>query len=164
VDDIAREAGMSKRTFFRYFPSKEDVVFVGADDLGEQVAEEIRTRPADEDPWECLRIVLGRREQQIHASRQELANLRLIESTPSLRARMHQKRDRIRQQVSDALCSRPGAELDVFTADLLTSAAGAALDTVSREWLRSDGTVDRAALTDRAFALLRPGADDTVRS
>jgi len=162
VDDVARAAGMSKRTFFRYFPSKEDVIFGGVDDLGEQVAEEIRARPAGEDPWECLRVVLGRWEGRIHASRRELANLRLIESTPSLRARMHQKRDRLRQQVGDALRGRPGSGLDVFTADLLTNAAGAALDTVSREWLRSDGTADRAALVDRAFALLKPDLGGTA--
>ncbi|MER5647415.1 TetR family transcriptional regulator [Streptosporangium sp. NPDC002524] len=163
VDDIARAAGMSKRTFFRYFPSKEDVIFGGVDDLGEQVAEEIRARPAGEDPWESLRVVLGRWERRIHASQRELADLRLIESTPSLRARTHQRRDRLRQQVADALRGRPGSGLDAFTADLLTNAAGAALDTVSREWLRSDGTADRAALVDRAFALLKPDLGDTVR-
>jgi hypothetical protein len=57
---------------------------------------------------------------------------------------------------SDALRRRPGAELDPFTADLLTNAATAALDTVSGEWLRSGGTADRAGLLDRAFTLIRP--------
>lgn len=84
--------------------------------------------------------------------------LRLIESTPSLRARLHEKRAHWRQQVSDALRRRPGAELDPFTADLLTIAATAALDTVSGEWLRSGGTADRAVLLDRAFTLIRPAS------
>ncbi|MEU6997775.1 TetR family transcriptional regulator [Nonomuraea sp. NPDC046570] len=158
VDDIARAAGMSKRTFFRYFPAKEDVLFGGADDLAAQVADEIRARPAGEDAWECLRVVLGRWERRIHASNEELANLRLIESTPSLQARMQQKRNQLRGQVADALRERSGAGLDAFTADLLTSAAGAVLDAVSREWLRSGGAADRAALIDHAFTLLKPSA------
>ncbi|WP_214411808.1 TetR family transcriptional regulator [Sphaerisporangium fuscum] len=158
VDDIAREAGMSKRTFFRYFPSKEDVVFGDADDLGEQVAQEIRARPPGEDPWESLRVVLGRWEGRIDACAQELANLRLIESTPSLKARMQHKRDGLRRRIAEAVRDRPGAELDAFTAELLTGAAGAALDTVAREWMRSGGTADRAALLDRAFTLLAPAA------
>ncbi|MER5266285.1 hypothetical protein ABTZ99_29765 [Actinosynnema sp. NPDC002837] len=95
-------------------------------------------------------------QQQIRASEQALASLRLIESTPSLRARLHQKRAQWRQQVSDALRDRPGADLDPFTADLLTNAATAVLDTVSQEWLRTGGAADRAALLDRAFATLRP--------
>lgn len=52
--------------------------------------------------------------------------------------------------------ARPDADLDEFTADLLTNAATAALDTASQAWLRSQGTADRTALLDRAFDLLRP--------
>jgi AcrR family transcriptional regulator len=158
VDEIAQAAGLTKRSFFRYFPAKEDAVFGGIDVTGEQVVEDIRTRPANEGPWQSLHQVLRQWEQQIHASEQTLASLRLIESTPSLHARLHQKRAQWRQRVSDALRDRPGAGLDSFTADLLTNAATAVLDTVSREWLRSDGTADRAALLDRAFALLHPAA------
>jgi AcrR family transcriptional regulator len=151
VDEIARAGGLTKRSFFRYFPAKEDVVFV----------EEIRARPAGEDPWQCLHQVLRRWEERIHGSARELAAHRLIESTPSLRARRHEKREQWRARVSAALQDRSDATLDTFTADLLTNAASAALDTVAREWLRSGGTADRAALTDRAFALLRPAVLDT---
>ena len=154
VDEIAQAAGLTKRSFFRYFPAKEDTVLGGVDITGEQVVGDIRARPGDEDPWHALHQVLRRWQQQIHASEQALANLRLIESTPSLRARLHEKREHWRQQVSDALRGRPGAGLDAFTANLLTNAATAALDTVSQEWLRSGGTADRAALLDRAFTLI----------
>lgn len=156
VDEIAQAAGLTKRSFFRYFPAKEDAVFGGVDVTGEQVVQDIRARPADEDPWQSLHQVLRHWQQQIHASEQALASLRLIESTPSLRARLHQKRAQWRQQVSDALRDRPGTNLDSFTADLLTNAATAVLDTVSQQWLRTDGTADRTALLDRAFAQLQP--------
>jgi AcrR family transcriptional regulator len=156
VDEIAQAAGLTKRSFFRYFPAKEDAVFGGVDVTGEQVVDDIRARPGDEDPWHSLHQVLRRWEQQIHASEQALTSLRLIESTPSLRARLHARRTHWRQHTSDALRNRPGTRLDAFTADLLTNAATAALDTVSHEWLRSGGTADRAALLDRAFSILQP--------
>ncbi|MGI5167824.1 TetR family transcriptional regulator [Spirillospora sp. CA-253888] len=156
VEDIAAAAGMSRRSFFRYFPSKEDVLFGDVHQLAEQIAEDVRARPGDEDAWTCLHIVLRDWEARIHSAQQELAGLRLIETTPALRARLHQKRDELRGRIAAALRERPGASLDAFTADLLTAAAGAALDAASREWLRSDGTTDRAALIDRAFALLAP--------
>ncbi len=53
---------------------------------------------------------------------------------------------------------RSDGALDAFTADLITHAAVAALDTVSREWLRTGGRADRSRLLDRAFAALRPAS------
>ncbi|WP_433173381.1 TetR family transcriptional regulator [Actinoallomurus sp. CA-150999] len=156
VEDIAAAAGLSRRSFFRYFPTKEDVLFGDVDELAEQIAEDIRARPGDEDAWACLHAVLRDWEPRIHAAQRELTGLRLIETTPALRARLHQKRDELRDRISAALRERPAAPLDAFTADLLTAAGGAALDAVAREWLRSDGTADRAALIDQAFTLLTP--------
>ncbi|MEU7576261.1 TetR family transcriptional regulator [Streptomyces sp. NPDC041068] len=156
VEDIARAAGLSKRSFFRYFPAKEDVVFGSVESMADEVADEVLARPADEAPWDCLHRVLGSWQGRIHSSERQLAELTLIESTPSLRARLHGKRDEMRARVADALAARPGTELDAFAADALTSAAAAALDTANRAWLASGGTEDRAALVERAFALLRP--------
>ncbi|NYI91014.1 AcrR family transcriptional regulator [Amycolatopsis endophytica] len=149
VDDIARAAGMTKRSFFRYFPVKEDAVFAGVDALGEDVVGDLRERPPGEDPWESLRTVLGRWQERIHGSERELAGLRLIESTPVLRARLHQKREEWRASVAAVLRER--AELDEFGADLVVNAAVAALDTAAAEWLRSGERGNRGALLDRAF-------------
>ncbi|RKT85147.1 TetR family transcriptional regulator [Saccharopolyspora antimicrobica] len=152
VDEIARAAGMTKRSFFRYFPAKEDVVFGGIDAVGEQVVAELRAQPADRSPWECLHAVLRQWAEKIQSSQRELTGLQLIESTQSLRARFHQKREQWRQDVADVLRER--SELDAFTADLLTNAATAALDTAARESQRNDA--NRLAALDRAFDRLRP--------
>ncbi|MGW6057745.1 TetR family transcriptional regulator [Streptomyces sp. NPDC055189] len=156
VEDIAHAAGLSKRSFFRYFPSKEDVVFGTVESMADEVADEVLGRPADEAPWDCLHQVLRAWQQRIQASERQLAELTLIEATPSLRARLSQKRDAMRAQVAEALTRRPGAQLDPFTADVLTSAAAAALDAADRAWLHSGGTADRGILVDRAFSTLRP--------
>ncbi len=167
VDDVARAAGLTKRSFFRYFPSKEDAAFVHVDLHGDAVIAEIRARPADEPPWTCLHQVLRHWDQATFAadvaSEQELAGYRLIESTPALRARLRERREQWRHNVSAALRERPGTRLDRFTADLLTSAAAAILESVSAEWRRTGGTADRTALLDRAFTLLRSTPDIRVR-
>ncbi|MET8867368.1 TetR family transcriptional regulator [Nonomuraea sp. NPDC004580] len=150
VDDIARAAGMSKRSFFRYFPAKEDVLFGGVETLAEQVAAEVAARPAGEGPWECLHAVLRDREARINT---QVEVMRLIEDTPALRTRLLQKRDEARGRIIEALAGRGVPALE---ADLAAAAAGAALDTVAREWLRTGGTADRTALTDRVFRMLRP--------
>lgn len=156
VDDVAQAAGMSKRSLFRYFATKEDMVLGAVDSMGEAVAEELRARPSDEDPWQSLRSVLCAWEERITTSADRLARQRLIEQTPALRARHAQRREMARRQIAEALRERPGTHLDVFTADLLTAAAGAALDAASREWLRADGKADRTLLAARAFDVLRP--------
>ncbi|MFH9569352.1 TetR family transcriptional regulator [Streptomyces sp. NPDC017454] len=151
VEDIARAAGMTKRSFFRYFPTKEDVVFDGVDLTGEKVVADIAARPADEDPWDSLHHVLRAWQEEIHASEQVLETLRLIEATPALVGRLHQRRTEWRRRVSDALQDRPGAAIDPYTADLLTNAATAVLDAVSSQWVRSDGQANRPALLDQGF-------------
>ncbi|WP_350279919.1 helix-turn-helix domain-containing protein [Kribbella sp. HUAS MG21] len=149
VDDIAAAAGVSKRSFFRYFGTKDDAVFHGADAVAERVARELET--AEGDDWDCLRQVLTRWQDAIYASGRVLE---LVESSPALRARMVEKRDELRRLISAALLARPGSTLDAYSADLLTAAAGAVLDASAQEWLRTGG--DRAELIKRGFEELGP--------
>src|SRR6266516_1712590 len=51
IDDLAAAAGMSKRTFFRYFASKEELVMGKYEFFGEQLAEDLAARPVDEPLW-----------------------------------------------------------------------------------------------------------------
>src|SRR6201999_4006632 len=84
--EVAEAAGISRASFFRYFESKEDAVFVAQEELGMKVAARLLERPAGEDAWTALRRALDAvstyyRESPSHA----LARLRLIRSTPRLR-------------------------------------------------------------------------------
>ncbi len=62
VDDIASVAGISSRTFYRYFPAKEDVLQVAIDRRSEALRGALAARPHDEPPLhslgEALREVL----------------------------------------------------------------------------------------------------------
>jgi AcrR family transcriptional regulator len=57
VDQIATVAGMSKRSFFRYFKSKEDLVMGKYERLGEDLASSLAARPLEEPLWTALRRV-----------------------------------------------------------------------------------------------------------
>lgn len=48
VDDIADRAGVAPRTFFRYFPTKADVLYGEVDDAIEVYSAAFRARPSDE--------------------------------------------------------------------------------------------------------------------
>ena len=57
VDDIAARADVSPRTFFNYFPAKDDAV-LGLDPVTtDRVGEGVAARPADESPLAALRAV-----------------------------------------------------------------------------------------------------------
>jgi len=55
VADIARAADFGERTFYRYFASKEDVVFFDIEHLLEEVREATRSVPPGEPLWPVLR-------------------------------------------------------------------------------------------------------------
>ena len=59
VDEIATEAGISARTFYRYFPAKEDVLQVRIDRRSEAVRAALASRPVNEPPLQSLRAALS---------------------------------------------------------------------------------------------------------
>ena len=81
IDEIAAAAGVSRRTFFRYFTSKEDVVFAFLDQWAVRLAADIVARPADEDPVAAVQTSF----RQLTAAYDDraLALVRLVRETPS---------------------------------------------------------------------------------
>jgi AcrR family transcriptional regulator len=59
VDEIAARAEIAPRTFFRYFPTKEAVLFAKAADDRAKIAATLAARPAGEHPFVSLTTVLG---------------------------------------------------------------------------------------------------------
>src|ERR1700740_1510997 len=59
VEQIADASGMSRRTFFRYFASKDELVVVTFVETGEKLGADLTERPAEETAWTALRATLG---------------------------------------------------------------------------------------------------------
>ena len=58
IDQIASSAGISRRSFFRYFGTKEDIVLGDLASQGELVKAALEQVPATVGPWEALREAL----------------------------------------------------------------------------------------------------------
>src|SRR5258708_37994066 len=58
VDAIAERADVGRRTFFRYFPAKESVLFHDIDAQIQTTIDALTARPEDEPPFEALLAVL----------------------------------------------------------------------------------------------------------
>lgn len=94
VEQIADAAGMSKRSFFRYFANKEQVVLDRLLLSGSEIADAMAARPAEEAAWPALRAALEpavrAQEQQAYRTRALLTMLR----EPGLRATLQERQHR----------------------------------------------------------------------
>jgi AcrR family transcriptional regulator len=54
VAEIAKRAGLTERTFFRYFSDKREVLFAGADRLKSLLVDEVTEAPASATPIEAV--------------------------------------------------------------------------------------------------------------
>ncbi|MCC3776111.1 TetR family transcriptional regulator [Streptomyces sp. UNOB3_S3] len=161
IDEIAATAGVSKRTFFRYFASKEDVVVQFLAGMGTDMRAALASRPAKERPSVALRhtVWVSMAACADHSDR-ALRVVQLILRTPALRARFLEHQDQWRDGLAAELAQRLG--LDPGTDLYPQLAAGMALtafDAVLRRWSGSDAAEDPAELTDRAFATIAPALD-----
>ncbi|MFG1664253.1 TetR/AcrR family transcriptional regulator [Streptomyces sp. Y7] len=160
IAQIAREAGISQRSLFRYFGTKEDLVCGDQDALGELLRQTVEQQPADVSAWDALRagfeVVLTAR----HTPERVLELSRLIFDTPSLHARYIEKRLRwqaelvpvVRKRLAAGTSAEPSADP---RAKAIVATVFACVDTASEVWVRHDGRLDLADLYDQCLAAVR---------
>jgi AcrR family transcriptional regulator len=153
--EAAAAAGISRASFFRYFESKEDAVFVAQEEMGAAVAAGLATRPPGEDVWTALRRALDTVLETYQRSPEEaLGRLRLIRCTPNLRAHQLERLAQWKEVIGAALAARMGLDPTDIKVEALVGAALGALDAASTRWALSDGADDLIGLIDEAFAAI----------
>src|SRR2546423_148885 len=75
VEDIAARADVAPRTFFRYFPSKESVLFTGNEIKPEVLKQQFAERPEGESPAESMIAVLLHLPEALAGDSQEISLL-----------------------------------------------------------------------------------------
>jgi AcrR family transcriptional regulator len=154
VQEIAAAAGVSHMTFFRYFPTKEDVVL--ADDYDPVIVELVRARPAGEPDVERIRHALLAGLASVYATDRDalLERTRLVLGTPALRARLWEN-----QVQTEALLVRAlgpdGGDAARLRRRVLVAGCLAAVTTALLVWVEGDGAPDLPGLVEQAFSALR---------
>lgn len=159
IDDIAAAAGMSKRTFFRYFASKDDVVLSKYEFFGDQFAEAFAARPHDEPLWTSFRrafdVVVGYFDDTTQLPR-ILATEKIINDNPALKAGELERISRVQDQLADLLRERTGRRSPADPGPAaITGAAFSCLLAAKATWITADPRPPFGELLDHAMAAVQ---------
>ncbi len=155
VEEIAAEAHISVRTFYRYFPAKEDVLQVRIDRRTEALRAALAERPADEPPVQSLRLAL---EDVVSAEDAELLRrwTAVVADTPSaLRGVLGGIQLKGHVAMAEFLGARLGLPSDALVPTMLAAAVGGVIQAAQTQWYLRGGEL--ATALSEGLAVLERG-------
>ncbi|MDT3446398.1 MULTISPECIES: TetR family transcriptional regulator [unclassified Pseudofrankia] len=157
VEEIAAEAQISVRTFYRYFPSKEDVLQLRIERRSKKLRATLAARSTDEPPLHSLRLVL---EEEFTAEDGELLRrwIAVIAATPMLlRGVLGGIQLNTHRVIADFLRSRLDMPADALLPTLLAGAVGGIIQAAQTNWFLNGG--DLASAISEGLEVLERGID-----
>jgi AcrR family transcriptional regulator len=154
VDEIAAAAGISQRTFFRYFASKSDLMGQGILAYGEAIRGAIHASPKSSQSFEVLRRAVLEVAAMVASSPRTHDVIAIVVKCPAAREAQLSRMDQLRQSVALAYSSRmkKGRE-DELTARLLAGLTLTILDETVRLW-SADGTREISTVAEQVMKRL----------
>ena len=154
VAEIAERAGLTERTFFRYFADKREVLFGGSGELEQLMVDAVGAAPASATPMEAITAGLAAAGAMFDARFRPYSRRRqtVIDANPELQEREFAKLASLAAGLADALRGRGVQD----PAAGLTADAGVAVFRVAFEhWIRDDSDRDFAWFVYEGIAELR---------
>jgi AcrR family transcriptional regulator len=157
IEQIVDPLGVSTRTFFRYFPAKEDLIFAWYEELTGELVQSLVSRPSNEAPFEAvcqaLRSLLRYYDRD---AKWALAMLRLAKQTPLLVGKSHEKRSMWEAALATALLPRlPKAVTRELRAKVIVGSAMAAFGYGVDAWSEAKAKGDLRRHLDLAFSFVK---------
>jgi AcrR family transcriptional regulator len=161
VDQIASEVGISRRSLFRYFATKEDIVFGNLAELGLTIKSALEACPDDMPPWEALRTAFASLVCDPEYSLERTLKLsRMLHDTPSLRAGLAEKHLQWQELLAPNIEMRLGASTSGGTdprAQAIVACAMGCLEAAKDAWTRTNGEREIQQIYDEIVASVRAG-------
>jgi AcrR family transcriptional regulator len=154
LDDIAAAADISRRSFFHYFGSKEDVVFAWQEDSTAALIAAVAARPANESMLAAAENAISAMVRQLKPG-EAIAMACLKRDNPALQARDQVKYEKLERALADALSKRAGHKMEKLRARLVAMIATGAMRIGGELWATEGAREKPEALVKRTFAAIR---------
>jgi AcrR family transcriptional regulator len=157
VEEISAAADVSVRTFFNYFPGKEQAIL--GDDMIQADEGQVTAIMSDAaDVLDGLYSVAMAVAARTAARREQvLMRWQLMERYPALLPQMFAQMEEISRILASAVAARTGAAPDDAYPQLMAAVAGAAMRTAVRRWTAGHGDLSLEHHVTEVFGLLRAG-------
>ena len=154
VDDIAHAAGVSRRSFFRYFSSKSDLIAHGVFSYGKTLSDAIAACPQTYSLSEVFRRTVVQVAQQTAVHPRTRKIMQIAEKYPAAREAQLSRMAELQERVAEAYARRctKGSEGDLMPS-VLAGLTLSALAVTFRSWFEQDQQ-DISVTTDQVFATL----------
>jgi AcrR family transcriptional regulator len=165
IDDIARAAGVSKRSFFRYFSSKNDLMGQGMVTYGDKIVEAIRACPpsVSPSPLDVLRHTVQQVAQDAAAYPRVRKIAHIASTSVAAREAQLSRLAELEDRVADAYRRRFRTSAhDDLMPRLLAELTLSILDVTFRQWLKHDEQ-DIVPTTEQVLTLLRQVVSEPPR-
>lgn len=144
---IAERAGLTERTFYRYFPDRRDVLFGSQDRMRERLVDAVATAPPTVGVGEALRRGLTGLASELQPGRAHARKrAQIILAEPELAERELAKVSAWTTALAEALTDR---NLPSGTSWLAAELAMAVFRAAYRLWVTTPGEPDLSILVDR---------------
>ena len=154
LDDIAAAADISRRSFFHYFASKEDVVFAWQEGSTAALIAAVATRPANESMLTAAENAIAAMARQLEPG-EAIAMARLKRENPALQARDQVKYEKLERALAEALGKRAGHKTEKLQARLVAMITIGAMRIGAEFWAADGGCEKPEVLVKRTFAAIR---------
>jgi len=154
LDDIAAAADISRRSFFHYFASKEDVVFAWHEEFTVALTAAIAARPAGESMLSAAENAIAALAKQLEPD-EAMAMAQLKRDNPALQARDQVKYEKLERALAEALGKRAGHKTERLQARLVAMIATGAMRIGGELWAAEGAREKPEALVKRTFAAIR---------
>jgi AcrR family transcriptional regulator len=155
AEEVAAKAAVSVRTFFRYFPSKESVLFLGERPWSESFTDLFRQQPNSPGDLEALCAALVALTSQLPRSRQSLLMYqRILATSPTLRGREQDQQRESAAKVAEAIAARRDLSRADEACHLLASLCVLMYRLSLDSWLAGPANVPLGGVIVEKFQLL----------
>jgi AcrR family transcriptional regulator len=155
TEEIAEKAGVSARTFFRYFPTKESLLFFGEHDWIQSFAKELPRQPKSLSDLDALCATITSNTPGLVRRRQGLLLfVRSVASSRTLRGLDHDHQQENTRVLAQAIATRRGRRTPDEGCTLLAAIALMAYRRALDIWLAGPANADLATVITKEFKLL----------